>query len=133
MAMQLDPADIEAVAERVAELLEHQAVESRQPGELVDAAAVGRLLGVSRATVYAKADELGAVRLGDGKKPRLRFDPSRLPAQGSPKQSATDDPLRRGRRRPRKSSHDGRIELLPIRGPAPVGANRRRPSPQQRG
>lgn len=130
--MQLDPADIDAVAERVAELLEHQAVESKQPGELVDAAAVARLLRVSRATVYAKADELGAVRLGNGKKPRLRFDPSRLPRPGSG-DGSRNQPLRRARPRARKPSRDGDIELLPIRGPAPVGANRRRPSPQLRG
>ncbi len=66
--MRLDQGDIEAVAQRVAELLANQAVESRQQGQLVDAATVARLLGVSRATVYAKADELGAVRLGNGKK-----------------------------------------------------------------
>jgi hypothetical protein len=132
MSMQLDRADIEAVAERVAELLEHQAVESRQRGELVDAAAVARLLGVSRGTVYAKADELGAVRLGNGKKPRLRFDPSRLPRPGSGNGSR-NQPLRRARPRARKPSRDGDIELLPIRGAAPEGANRRRPGPQQRG
>ena len=72
----------------------------------MDAAAVARLLGVSRATVYAKADELGAVRIGNGKRARLRFDPSRLPAPGSQDRSATDDPQRRTRRRSKKPSHD---------------------------
>jgi hypothetical protein len=127
--MQLDHDDIEAVAQRIAELLAEEAVESRQPGKLVDAAAVARLLGVSRATVYAKADELGAVRLGNGKRARLRFDPSRLPAPGSAKQPLADKPPRRSRRRPGKPSHNGRVELLPIRGSVPAGANRRRLGP----
>ncbi len=41
---------------------------------LVDAIALARLLGVSRAYVYEHADELGALRLGGGPKARLRFD-----------------------------------------------------------
>jgi hypothetical protein len=43
-------------------------------GGLVDAGALSALLGVSRRYVYEHADELGAVRLGGGSKPRLRFD-----------------------------------------------------------
>jgi hypothetical protein len=45
-----------------------------QPSGLVDAGTVAAVLGVSRAWVYDHADELGGVRLGDGAKPRLRFD-----------------------------------------------------------
>lgn len=41
---------------------------------LVDAATLARELGVSRAWVYENADRIGAVRIGAGSKPRLRFD-----------------------------------------------------------
>ena len=107
--------DIELLAQRVAELLENQAMESRQMGQLVDAAAVARLLGVSRATVYAKADELGAIRIGNGKRARLRFDPARIVA-GQPRGEPgirTTTPRRRPSRRRSKRPNS---ELLPIQG-----------------
>ena len=94
--------DIELLAQRVAELLANQAMESRQMGQLVDAAAVARLLGVSRATVYAKADELGAIRVGNGKRARLRFDPARIVAghlAGEPTDLEQRPPRRRRSRR----------------------------------
>jgi hypothetical protein len=65
----LDAQDIEAIAQRVAELLGARAA----PARLVDAAHVAVLLGVERDWVYAHADQLGAIRLG-GPKGRLRFD-----------------------------------------------------------
>lgn len=69
-----DLALADAVADRVLSLLEQRAAIEASAG-LVDAATLARMLGVSRSTVYALADELGAVRLGGGSKPRLRFDP----------------------------------------------------------
>jgi hypothetical protein len=68
----LDPASIEAVARRVIELLGEEAP---FPSGLIDAAEVARRLGVAHSTVYEKAAELGAIRLGDGPRARLRFDP----------------------------------------------------------
>jgi hypothetical protein len=117
--MTLDPEDVEAVAGRVAELLqEERPAALAVPGlsaRLVDAATMARLLGVSRTTVYAKAEELGAIRVGSGKRARLRFDPAR--AIGAP--SSSDSPARvvpsrwrRARRTPRPDSG----KLLPIRG-----------------
>jgi hypothetical protein len=41
---------------------------------LVDAATLARELDVSRAWVYNHADELGAIPLGAGERPRLLFD-----------------------------------------------------------
>jgi hypothetical protein len=41
---------------------------------LVDAKTVAAALGVTRSTVCEYADRLGARRLGDGPRPRLRFD-----------------------------------------------------------
>lgn len=62
----------DAVVERLAPLLASR--DERPHGELVDAATLARLLGVSRSSVYAHAAELGAQRLGDGPRARLRFD-----------------------------------------------------------
>jgi hypothetical protein len=67
----LDPACIEAIASRVAELLRDESIHGRR---LVDAATLADTLGVDRSYVYAHADELGAIRFGGGAKPRLRFD-----------------------------------------------------------
>lgn len=65
--MTLDADDVEAIARRVAELV------GRAAG-FVDAQTVASELRVERDWVYAHAHELGAVRLGDGPKARLRFD-----------------------------------------------------------
>lgn len=124
--------DVDAVARRVVELLQTEAMESRQQRGLVDAATAARLLGVSRGTIYAKAKELGAIRLGNGRRARLRFDPRRLLASGEAGASSTDAPQRRPPR-PRRASHEDGIELLPILRPAPPGSRRPRSAPQRRG
>src|ERR1035441_9781222 len=43
---------------------------------LVEPEELARTLGVSRSTIYEHADELGAVEVGGGSRPRLRFDPA---------------------------------------------------------
>ena len=75
--MTLDADDIDAVAARVVELLREQPDEPRR---YVDAATLARALSVERAWVYLRARELGALRLGDGPKARLRFDLERARA-----------------------------------------------------
>jgi hypothetical protein len=70
---------VDAVARRVLDMLDERNA-AQTAGRLVDASTLARMLGVSRSTVYAIADELGAVRLGGGSKPRLRFDPERARA-----------------------------------------------------
>jgi hypothetical protein len=69
----LDLAYVEAVAHRVAELISDDTHETAAP-RLVDAATLAAELGVERSWVYEHADELHPVRLGNGSKPRLRFD-----------------------------------------------------------
>jgi hypothetical protein len=69
------PAVARAVADRVLELLDQQ-----QANELVDAAGLARVLGVDREWVYEHSDRLGAIRLGDGPRPRLRFELDRAVA-----------------------------------------------------
>lgn len=71
MSERLHPGDVDAIARRVAELLAGNAPPRPR---LVDAAELAELLDVSRAYIYEHAPELGAVRLGDGKRGRLRFD-----------------------------------------------------------
>lgn len=112
--MALEQGDIEQVARRVVELLRDEAMESRRPEELVDAATVARLLGVSRATVYAKAVELGAIRVGNGKRGRLRFDPALIVANAKATSNRSSTPGHR--QRASRSAERPNSALLPIRG-----------------
>lgn len=98
--------EIDAVAEHLAELA---ASTPRPTVGLIDARELAERLGVARDWVYANADRLGGVRLGDGPRARLRFDIDRareaLAARGGdaqPVQTAT--PLRR---RPRRKAVAG--------------------------
>lgn len=103
----IDAGDIEAIAQRVAELIRDECGTT-----LVDTATAARRLGVSEDYVRDHADELGAVRLGDGPKARLRFDLDRalaaLGAKPSPSLPPKVAPTRR-----RKPEH---VDLLPIGG-----------------
>jgi hypothetical protein len=75
--LRLDPESIEALARRLAELLAPgEPAQSR--AQLVSAEEVARWWGISRRWVYDHADELGARRLGGGRRPRLRFDPDEV-------------------------------------------------------
>ena len=112
----LDPPTVEAIARRVVELLERRGLQRR---ELVDAAELARRFGIERSWVYSHAIELGAIKLGDGSKPRLRFDPEiaarvlRVVGEGS----AADPPARSGERAGQPQRDRGsEVRLLPIRG-----------------
>jgi hypothetical protein len=134
-SVRLDTATIETLARRIVELLSPPAgpdpVEPLPSGRLLSAAEVSAWCGVSRGWVYQHASELGAVRIGDGERPRLRFDPDRvaerlnqLPA--APPTGPT--PPRGSRRRsPRISTDSRRLafqadpELSSPTGRRPVG------------
>jgi hypothetical protein len=116
----LDAASIEAVARRVVELI-HDEGGSPAARRLVDAATLAAELGVDRSWVYAHRTELGAIQLGTGSKPRLRFEPelarnvlaySASKESQEPKTSAPTPSS--GRRRQRRMGSDS--GLLPIRG-----------------
>jgi hypothetical protein len=84
------------------------------PGQLVDAQALATMLGTSRDCVYRHAVELGAQRIGDGQRGRLRFDPAVALERWNIKPAST--PTRAApttRRRPPSSTG---VALLPIRG-----------------
>ena len=112
-AARFDPRLVEAIALRVAELLERGSVQRRP--ELVDAAELARRLGIDRSWVYTHADELGAVRLGGGRKPRLRFDPNLAAGRvaGEPPEKSAK-PRRSSRRRPPPEQRAS--QLLPVKG-----------------
>jgi len=113
--IKLDPQATDAIARRVVELLEQRGLQRR---ELVDAAELARRLGIERSWVYSHAIELGAVKLGSGSKPRLRFDPEvaarvlRRAGEGP----EADPPARSGKRASQPQGSKGRAQLLPIRG-----------------
>jgi hypothetical protein len=67
---------------------------------LSTASEVADLLGVSRKWVYEHAGDLGAIRMGAGPKPRMRFDPdecvARLRALSAPRPvEAVSSPAKR--------------------------------------
>lgn len=69
--------DVEAIARRVVEMLGDRLIVGLANGpDLVDAAELARRLGTRRSWIYSHAAELGAIRLGAGPRPRLRFDAS---------------------------------------------------------
>ena len=110
--MALDYEEIEAIAERIAELV------SSTPSAtgLVDARDLAEQLGVARDWVYANADRLGGVRLGNGPRARLRFDVEQareaLAAGGEDGQPRREDPPRRQRGRPRREAVPGGVPLI---------------------
>ena len=114
----LHPDDVEAIARRVSELL---AAGPPASPRLLTAAAVAKRFGVERDWVYRHADEIGAVRLGAGRRPRLRFDPDRVAAALAPRPDSkgSEAPRVAPRRAPRTQappSVPSRCPLLPIRG-----------------
>jgi hypothetical protein len=119
--VRLDDASIEALARRVVELLRSEDVgrERRDHDDqrLLDPSEVARRFGVSRAYVYEHGTELGAIRLGHGPRPRLRFDPALVSERLAASSSAAKPEPRRGKTRRHQSRIHGRDrELLPIRG-----------------
>lgn len=119
-------AEIEAIVDRVAERLKAEEAESRRSGEpvLVDAATLARILGVSRATVYAHADELGAIRLGTGSHARLRFDPRRWLSEPSSTEYGGRSNRLRPQAVPSRQTQRSSTRLLPIRPAARRDARR---------
>jgi hypothetical protein len=92
---------------------------------LLTAAEVARSYGVSAQWVRDHASDLGVLRLGDGPRPRLRFDAERVAtalnasaAREGNRGSTPEGPpapavVRRRRRRPPPPTS---VQLLPIRG-----------------
>ncbi len=104
--VRLAPESIEALALRLSELLgppEEPGFADEGERRMLTAEEVSRLWGVSRRWVYENARALGVRRLGDGPRPRLRFDPEEV-ADRLRSVPADDDRMGAGARRgsPRK-------------------------------
>jgi hypothetical protein len=92
---------VEQLAPRIEQWLDERLSPTRQGDTSdvsgpVDAATLAKQLGVARAFVYEHADELGAQRLGDGPRARLRFDvetAKRAMFRSSSERSRDDDSL----------------------------------------
>jgi hypothetical protein len=110
--VQLAPESIEALAQRVAELV-------RDPVsvQFIDAAEVAHRFGVSRDWVYAHAKELGAVRVGNGSRPRLRFDVKKV-SDRFDSLAGSREPQRAKRSAVRRGS---KVKLLPVKGDTAAG------------
>ena len=97
----------ERIAGRVAEILTGGRRLSRTQDEWLTAGQLAARLGVTAQWVYDHQNELGAIKLGSGRKPRLRF-----PADTTP---GTE---RRSRHRPHPEGHreprTTRAGLLPV-------------------
>ena len=122
---------MEAVARRVAELIRTES-DPHAVRRLVDAATLAAELGVERSWVYAHRDELGAIQLGSGSKPRLRFDPATArsvlahSATTGSREPKTPVPTSKPVHRRRRGTGNG-SGLLPIRGSArPLDADMER-------
>jgi hypothetical protein len=141
VSVRLDMATIEILARRITELLSPRAASApreRYPsGRLLSAAEVSEWWGVSRGWVYQHASELGAVRIGDGERPRLRFDPDRVAERLNQAPTAPPiDPSQRrgsGRRSPRIRRTSRRLafqadpELSSLNSPSEAGRRAQRP------
>lgn len=118
----LHPDDLAALADLVAERVLAGLAEERGPDEderLLTAAEVARRFRVSPEWVRENAGRLGVLRLGDGPRPRLRFDPERVAEELSarPVRGRSDAPNgppgRVSRRRRARGSGKG-TGLLPV-------------------
>lgn len=110
----LHPLTVEAIAGRVIDLLQRNAAAAP---EMIDAAGLARRLGVDRSWIYTHALELGGIRLGNGPRPRLRFDPKLAATRfGALRQGVDETKPRERRRRVDRSSQDDGPTLLPIKG-----------------
>lgn len=81
----LDPRTVERLAMRTAELVDQRlrltasiATEPHEPPRPLTAAEVAARWSLHPNWVYKHARELGAIPLGDGRRPRLRFDPDEV-------------------------------------------------------
>jgi hypothetical protein len=120
----LHPDDLQALAvlvaeEVVARLRDAEPVESSQT--LLTAAEVAERFSVARGWVYENADALGAVRIGGGSRPRVRFEPERVRAAltrrlDSGESEAADEPVAAPNRGgPVIPSPGSALDPLPVR------------------
>ena len=118
-----DVALVDAIATRMLELLDaRRELPAGSRSRLVTAAELAAVLGVSRSTVYEQRVKLGARHVGDGPRPRLRFDVDQALAawtacQSGEESQAPDPPATTGRTRHQRPTATGsHAPLLPVKG-----------------
>jgi excisionase family DNA binding protein len=94
--MVLTEQDVEAVARRTVELLRGERAGSFA---LVGARELAEHLGVSVDYVYEHAGELGALRLGGGRKARIRFEVATARRALEARQTSLERPRKSGAQR----------------------------------
>jgi hypothetical protein len=121
----------DAQLERLADLLAPRiadALRGASAAELIDAAEVARRFGVSAEWARDHRAELGAIRLGDGPRPRLRFDPKEVAAvlrrrSESVRSPDVDLPAPAGERSPAtRKRADNDLDALPVRRIKPLSS-----------
>jgi hypothetical protein len=108
--MTLDEEDVEAIARRVAELVTPQAPDSKR---YLTAGEVAEQLCVEREWVYDHQNELGAIRLGAGRRPRLRFDATRVREVLQERNTPAPRPRRRAGARASQPSRKSALSFRP--------------------
>jgi hypothetical protein len=111
----LDPESVEAVAARVAQLLQAGSIRIEDvAAETLTTTETAERFNVSPDYLREHADDLQAGRMGDGPKARLRFNPAIVAAHLAPRPDprTRPDPPAPARRRPTAVSGD----LLPVKG-----------------
>ena len=107
-----DVEEIQSVGEHIAELV----AGARPKVGLIDARELAAELGVARDWVYANAERLGGVRLGNGPRARLRFDVGvarqALAAGGNRARPPSDGSAPRRRGRPRRDAVPAGVPLI---------------------
>jgi hypothetical protein len=99
----------------------HTAHSYARARQLDDVRSLAEFLRVEPSWVYANANRLGAIRLGAGPKPRLRFDRDRalelLNGCSASRESGGAETASQRASRPRRQRGSGtNVDLLPIRG-----------------
>jgi hypothetical protein len=100
----MDSTSLHALAREVAKLVGR----GDPVGGLLTARQVAARFNVDRSWVYAHAHELGVIRIGDGPRPRLRFDPAMVAQRVLARPATTAVP-----RHPRRARAGA--PLLPIK------------------
>jgi len=115
----LTDAQLDALADRIADRLAARIACPPVPPtsrRLVTADELAAMLGTSRECVYRHSSELGAERIGDGPRARLRFDPTLALARGNAKPAAATRATAPPGNSHLRRSTAAAVPLLPVRG-----------------
>ena len=110
--LKLSDETVERIALRVVELIDGGSVNPVDEPELVSVEALAKRLHVSTDYVYSHAGELGAIRLGNGPKARLRFDVAKAVEALTPQPFVA--PEESSRPTTPRARYGREAELLPI-------------------